>query len=218
MRLLHVSCSPRGSLAESYRLSLQIIDHLRERQPGAIVVSRVLDGNTMPPIDENYAVALGSADLSAEDISDEGSLARSEELIRELESADCIVISTPMHNFTVPAPLKAWIDHIVRVRRTFHVTPAGKVGTLADRPVFIAVSSGGQYSGKNARQPDFLTPYLTTIFGTIGLHDVTFFAVEGTAFGPDAVMAARAAADQQIAAYFSAFSFDARPSQQRQAS
>ena len=48
---------------------------------------------------------------------------------------------------------------------------------LRDRPVFVAVSSGGRYSGERARQPDFLTPYLKAILGTIGLHDLTFFSV-----------------------------------------
>ena len=104
-------------------------------------------------------------------------MSRSEELIQELESSDFVVIGTPMHNFTVPSALKAWIDHIVRVRRTFNVTTEGKVGTLRDRPVFVAVSSGGRFSGERARQPDFLTPYLKAILGTIGLHDLTFFSV-----------------------------------------
>ena len=44
-----------------------------------------------------------------------------------------------MHNFTVPSTLKAWIDHVVRARRTFNVTKEGKVGRLRDRPVFVAV-------------------------------------------------------------------------------
>ena len=107
-------------------------------------------------------------------------MAQSEELIQELESSDIVVIGTPMHNFTVPSSLKAWIDHIVRVRRTFNVSPEGKVGTLRDRPVFVAISSGGRFSGERARQPDFLTPYLKAILGTIGLHDLTFFSVQGT--------------------------------------
>jgi FMN-dependent NADH-azoreductase len=42
-----------------------------------------------------------------------------------------------------------------------------------------------------ARQPDFLTPYLKAILGTIGLHDLTFFSMEGSALGPDAVAEAR---------------------------
>lgn len=132
-------------------------------------------------------------------------MAHSEELVQELESSDFVVIGTPMHNLTVPSALKAWIDHVVRARRTFNITPAGKVGTLRDRPVFVAISSGGRFSGERARQPDFLTPYLTTILGTIGLHDLAFFSVQGTGSGPDAVAEARAQSDQALHAYFSSF-------------
>jgi FMN-dependent NADH-azoreductase len=81
----------------------------------------------------------------------------SEELIRELESSDFVVISTPMHNLTVPSTLKAWLDHVIRARRTFNIGREGKVGTLRDRPVFVAIASGGRFSGERARQPDFLT-------------------------------------------------------------
>jgi len=49
-------------------------------------------------------------------------LVRSEILIGELETSD-LVISTPMHNFTVPALLRAWIDQVVRFGRTFRSTP-----------------------------------------------------------------------------------------------
>ena len=130
-------------------------------------------------------------------------MSRSEELIQELENSDVVVIGTPMHNLTVPSALKAWIDHVVRARRTFNVTAEGKVGALRDRPVFVAVASGGRFSGERARQPDFLTPYLKTILGTIGLQDLHFFSVQGTGLGPDAVAEARAQADEALYAYFS---------------
>jgi FMN-dependent NADH-azoreductase len=93
----------------------------------------------------------------------------------------------------------------VRIHRTFHATAAGKVGTLRDRPVFVAVASGGRYSGEHARQPDFLTPYLKAILATIGLRDPTFFSVEGTAIGADALAAARAKAEQALQSHFSSF-------------
>src|ERR1700722_1529526 len=108
-----------------------------------------------------------------------------------------------MHNFTVPSTLKAWIDHVVRVRRTFNPTAEGYVGTLRDRPVYVAVSSGARYSGDRARQPDFLTPYLKAILGAIGLHDLTFFSIEGSALGPDALAEARTNTDQALQEYFS---------------
>ena len=132
-------------------------------------------------------------------------MSRSEELIQELERSDYVVIGTPMHNFTVPSALKAWIDHVVRVRRTFNSTKEGYVGRLRDRPVFVAVSSGGRYSGERARQPDFLTPYLRAILGIIGLHDLTVFAIEGSALGPDALVEARIRADQAIEDHFRSF-------------
>jgi FMN-dependent NADH-azoreductase len=87
-----------------------------------------------------------------------------------------------MNNFTVPSVLKAWIDQILRVGRTIMPTPAGKVGMLRDRPVFIGIASGGVFTGENANQPDFLTPYLTAALGCIGLATLQFLPVQATAF------------------------------------
>jgi FMN-dependent NADH-azoreductase len=106
----------------------------------------------------------------------------SEALIREVEAADVIVIGTPMHNLTVPSVLKAWIDRILRAGRTFMSTPAGKMGMLRDRPVFIGIASGGVFSGRRASQPDFLTPYLSAVLGSIGLKTLQFLPVQATAF------------------------------------
>lgn len=98
-----------------------------------------------------------------------------------------MVIGPPMNNFTVPSTLKAWIDHIVRIRRTFRSTLKGKIGTLRDRPV-VVVSAQGSYCGDiPPAQPDFLTPYLRAIFTTIGIRQVEFLQLEGLAWGPDAV-------------------------------
>ncbi|MNU05422.1 azoreductase [compost metagenome] len=65
----------------------------------------------------------------------------------------------------------------------------------------MAISSGGEFSGAAARQPDFLTPYLKHVLGTIGLRDVTFFSVQGTARGAETLEAARAQAEAEIAAH-----------------
>lgn len=197
--ILHVSCSPRGQAAESYRLAREVIDRLRRAHPDAIVVDRVIGGGELPPIDGDYALS----QQSAEDVSSAGTMAQSEVLVRELESADFVIIGTPMHNLTVPATLKVWIDHVVRARRTFNTTSAGKIGTLLDRPVFIAIASGGRFSGALARQPDFLTPYLRVILDMIGLRDLIFFSVQGTGAGSAAVAEARVMADEAMEMHFS---------------
>ncbi|HWK71146.1 MAG TPA: NAD(P)H-dependent oxidoreductase [Burkholderiaceae bacterium] len=205
MKILHVSCSPRGQSSESYRLSAQIISFLRKQQPTALVIDRYVGGGALAHMDEDHAFALGASQPSPTELCLAGSIAQSEELIKELESADFVVIGTPMHNFTVSSGLKIWIDHVVRIRRTFNASARGKAGMLRDRPVFIAVSAGGIYSEPSARQPDFLTSYLKAILGMIGLHELHFFSVEGTAFGPQALANARAKAGQALENYFSSF-------------
>ena len=204
VKILHVSCSPRGQASESYRLSQNIIGLLLKSDPAAILIDRVIGGGSIPQVDDDFAVS----QQSLADVSQQGSASLSEELIRELQISDVVVISMPMHNFTVPSTLKAWIDHVSRVRWTFDVSPQGKIGLLRDRPVFVAVSSGGRFSGERTRQPDFLTPYLKAILGMIGLHDLSFFSVEGTALGPDAVAEARARADRALQEHFSSFALD----------
>ncbi|WFU45035.1 NAD(P)H-dependent oxidoreductase [Bradyrhizobium sp. CB82] len=102
--------------------------------------------------------------------------------MREVEAADVIVIGTPMHNFTIPSVLKAWIDQVLRVGRTMESTPAGKVGMLPDRPVFIGVASGGVFTRERANQPDFLTPYLALALNSIGLKTLQFLPLQATAF------------------------------------
>jgi FMN-dependent NADH-azoreductase len=128
----------------------------------------------------DYATALSSpATLAAPP---RGALDGSEALIQEVEAADVIVIGTPMYNLTVPSVLKAWIDQILRAGRTFKSTPAGKVGMIQDRPVFVGIASGGVFTGERANQPDFLTPYLSVVLGSIGLKTLQFLPVQATAF------------------------------------
>lgn len=47
-------------------------------------------------------------------------------------------------------------------------------------------------AGKRANQPDFLTPYLSAVLGSIGLKSLQFFPVQATAFlAGEAAVAAR---------------------------
>jgi FMN-dependent NADH-azoreductase len=134
----------------------------------------------VPHVAPDYATTLSSPVTLASPL--QGALDFSEMLIQEVEAADAIVIGTPMYNLTVPSVLKAWIDGILRAGRTFKSTPAGKLGMLRDRPVFVAIASGGVFTGERANQPDFLTPYLSVVLGSIGLKTLHFLPVQATAF------------------------------------
>lgn len=179
MNILHIDCSPRPD-SHSRQLSAAIVKKLLEVAPAAIISRRDFGLAPLPHAAPDYATALSSAATLA--AAPTGALDLSEALIREVEVADVIVIGTPMHNLTIPSVLKAWIDQILRVGRTFRSTPAGKVGMLHDRPVFVGIASGGVFTGGKANQPDFLTPYLSAVLGCIGLKTLQFFPVQATAF------------------------------------
>jgi FMN-dependent NADH-azoreductase len=203
MKILHVIASPNGSSSESYRLSQTVINHLMDlhRDAGFIITERGVNG--LGHVDADYAQAVGKRrDLSVERPF-AGALLQSEQLIGELESSDYLVIATPMHNLMVPSALKAWLDHVVQADRTFRISASGKIGLLRDRPVFVAISSGATFSTADARQPDFLRPWLKAVLASVGLHDVRFFSVEGTASAPEVLSATRARTEQEIAAWFS---------------
>jgi FMN-dependent NADH-azoreductase len=180
MQVLQILASPRPQ-AWSRRLAGDIVGRIAALHPDALVTTRDLGAEPPPHPDRDLYDAILSPTMD-----DDPRFALSERYISELEAADSVVIGTPVNNFSLPSNLKAWVDHIVRIRRTFRSTPEGKIGLLRDRPVIVASAHGG-YVTAPPIQPDFLTPYIETIFETIGITSVAFVRLEGMSRGPEAV-------------------------------
>lgn len=184
--LLHLNVSPRGETSTSRRAGQLVREQLAAHHGELTVIERDLAANPLPPIDAAFTHANMMVAAKRHD-ADPAALALSETLIAELQAADIVLITTPMHNFTVPATLKTWIDLVVRPERTFAGTPQGKLGLLRDRPVLAVVSCGGRFSDDAASQRDFFTPYLTYVLDTIGLKRVEVVRMESMARGSDHV-------------------------------
>ena len=191
---LLINASPHGHFSHASRLAREWLATLRQRYPDLAWVGRDLSEQPLPPLGSDYGAALAAPTPFESPTFDV-----SEALIRELESSDMLVIATPMHNFTIPAALKLWIDYVLRIHRTFSAGPEGKTGLLADRPVYVLVGSGGFHQGERARQPDFLTDYLRYALNTLGLFDIHFVYLQGLVFGEEAVAAALTIARGQLA-------------------
>lgn len=120
VNILYIDCSPRME-SHSRGLSSAIVERLLTIAPGATIIRRGLGAAPLPHATSEYATTLSSPATLAAPL--EGSLDLSEELIREVEAADAILIGAPMHNLTVPSVLNTWIDQILRAGRTFKSTP-----------------------------------------------------------------------------------------------
>jgi FMN-dependent NADH-azoreductase len=103
-----------------------------------------------------------------------------------------------MYNFAIPAPLKAWIDQVVRVGKTVLFGATGPQGILNGKKVYVVTSRGGAYRlGTPTERFDYQEPYLRHILAFIGLTDVTFIHAENQKPGEQAEIA-KAAAIAQI--------------------
>tara|TARA_R110001599_G_scaffold64023_5_gene179787 strand:- start:98027 stop:98644 length:618 start_codon:yes stop_codon:yes gene_type:complete len=190
-RILLLNSSPHSDASHGYQLAMETI--AASGIAHAHITERDLVTSPIPPIGRDYALA-----VTSRMVHEAKEFEWSERLIVELEQHDVLFIVTPMHNFTVPAALKLWIDQVIRINRSFRSTPEGKIGLMQDRPTFVLVSSGGFHVGEHAKQADFLSPYLRYALGSIGINDVHFFPLQGLVFGPDAVALAVNEARQQL--------------------
>ena len=126
--------------------------------------------------------------------------ALSDALIAELKSADELLITAPMYNFTVPSALKAWIDQIVRINHTFAYDGQSFKGLLtARRATVISTHGAAGYLGGAFAAADFCTPYLKFLLAFLGIATVEHIGVEGTTGDPVALSKQVAEAGASVA-------------------
>ncbi len=177
--LLHIDASPRGERSVSRQLTHDFAGAWKQAHPHGKIVYRDLGHNPVPFVTETFiAAAYTPPDALSPELG--AALAISNELIAELETATEYVLGVPMHNFSVPAAFKAYIDQIVRVGRTFAVDESGYKGSLHGKKATVITSSGGAYRNGTPFAPyNYQEPWLRTILGFIGVTDVEVVVADG---------------------------------------
>ena len=196
-RILWVSSNLHGVPSHSQSIAQRVVDELKSRIPDAEVVVRDVANQPLPHA--GAAFVTGRRLPSGEHNADQAeAIAASDVLVAELQAADVVVVSAPMHNFGVPSALKAWIDQIVRPGVTFTYSATGPVGLLRGKKVTFVLASGGIYSEGPMRAFDFQEPYLRAVFSFIGMDDIRVVRIEGVALGDVALARAVAKAHAQV--------------------
>ncbi len=180
--LLRIDSSPQASDSSfSRQLTEEFVQQWKLTHPDGRVMTRDLTATALQPVTAEWIRAANSPESSLT-AHQRDVLAASDELIAELQAADEYVLGVPMHNFSIPAVLKLWIDQIVRIGRTFTYDNGAPVGLLRSKKATILVASGGTYEpGTPKAAMNFVEPYLRLIFGFIGVTDTTFANAGGTA-------------------------------------
>lgn len=182
--MLRIDASVRRAHSHSRAAADELQRLWQGRHPAGRVIVRDLAESPVPHVTEAAVAAYFTPDAERTPET-RALLALSDKLVDELLSADQLLISTPMYNFSTPSGLKAYIDHIVRVNRTFAYGVDGvPQGLVKGKSAYVVTASGSVFS-EGAMQPlDHLVPYLKTVLGFIGVSDCKFFRIEATASDP----------------------------------
>ncbi len=183
MNILHIDSSPRGERSHSRALTHAFVDQLKQTHPDATVAYRDLGHAPVPHVDEAWIAAAYTAPDQRSDINKQA-IAFSDELVNELLAADIIVLGAPMYNFSIPSTLKAYIDNVVRVGRTFTKDYQG-LATGKKMFILCARGGGGYEPGQPMHHANFQDPYFKVIFGMIGITDISYIYDEKTLSGED---------------------------------
>lgn len=199
MKLLQIDSSVLGTHSVSRQLTTEIVAEWRRAHPDTTVEHLDLAVDTPNHFDAN---ALGIKVAVAEPTdAQKRENAVSEKLVSQFLAADVIVVGAPLYNFSVPSQLKAWIDRIAQVGRTFKYTEKGPVGLAGGKTVIVASTRGGLYSTSEGGQAmEHQESYLKVVFGFFGITDVRIVRAEGLAMGDAAKAAAIEAARADIRA------------------
>ena len=175
--LLRIDASSRGDYSVSKALGNQFVLEWQAKNSDGRVILHDVTQEKLPFVDLPW---LGGAFTPAEQHSDlqKTAIKVSDDLVAELFEADEILITTPMYNFSIPAALKAWVDHVVRLGKTFDSSFQGLVN---GKKATIILASGSVYTqGAQLESYNLASAYLKLILGFIGITDVKVVLAGGT--------------------------------------
>jgi FMN-dependent NADH-azoreductase len=150
--VLQINSSARIERSHTRGLTDLFVQEWKGLRPQDHVISRDIGVEPPPPVNEAWIAAAFASPPDRTDAMRQV-LRLSELMVDELLQADLIVLGAPMYNFGMPAQLKAYVDQIVRIGRTFSFDPG------------------------NEKQP-----YIRTAFGFVGIQVIRVIGVNSDEF------------------------------------
>jgi len=147
MNILHIDSCALGDNSTSRQITAAAIAALTSANDQATVLYRDLaasplshaSGPLLQVISQRWDDDIPMhAELRAEAL-------QSASLLQEFQSADVVVLGAPMHNFSIPSTLKAWMDRLLEV----HTSAANERDA---RPHLLLVTSGCDVLGLDSRE------------------------------------------------------------------
>lgn len=184
-KLLYIESSPRKKRSHSIAVAQEFLAAYQTARPGDEIETLDLWKEKLPAFDgamleAKYAV------LGGEKQTDEqaGAWAHVTALAEQFKSADKVLISAPMWNFSIPYRLKHYIDIITQPGLTWSYTPEeGYSGLCKGRTAALICASGDSYAqGTGFEAFDMQKPYLQSWLTFLGISVADIIEIDSTLF------------------------------------
>ena len=188
--ILHIDSSARITRSISRALAKEFMAQWSAKYPGDQFIYRDIGSEPPKFVSEDWIAAVFKPEDKRTN-EQKSLLALSDKLIEELTKADIILISTPMYNYGMPASLKAWVDQVVRINKTFtfdlnrgdfplEPTMSGKV--------LVLLTSSGEFGfdiGGVREKMNHLGPHFHAIKKYLGVDKQYEIRIEYQEFGDE---------------------------------
>ncbi|WAH38567.1 FMN-dependent NADH-azoreductase [Alicyclobacillus dauci] len=165
------------------------IEEYREHNPNDEVIYLDLYKQDIPYIDADVFSGWGKlrSGTSFEELTEneKAKVGRLAALADQFVAADKYVFVTPMWNFSFPPIMKAYIDSLCVVGKTFKYTEQGSVGLLTNKKALHIQARGGIYSEGPAADMEMGHRYLSKIMQFFGVPSFEGLFIEGHNQFPD---------------------------------
>lgn len=182
-KLLRIDASARVEGSLSRGLSQAFVDHWKEADPAYKIMNRDVGLAPPPAMNEDWMAAAFTPEAER-NRAQKDELHLSDRLIEELEWAEVIVMATPMYNYGMPSALKAWLDHVVRINKTFTFDLAR--GDKPLRPILsgktlVLLTACGEFGfgpGGINEDMNHLDTHIRAVSGYLGVEDIHHIGIE----------------------------------------
>lgn len=203
--ILSIDASARTTRSITRDLSQRFLSEWRAGEPDVRVIRRDV-GQSPPGFVSEAWIAACFTDPAERTPAQDETLRESDELIAEIEAADILLIATPMYNYGLPAVLKAWVDQVIRVGRTFSFDLARgdyPLEPILSGKTLACLTSKGEFGfapGGIREGGNHLDPHIKTFQHYLGVTEAHYVAVEFQEFGDARHDASRRQAELDVTA------------------
>ena len=200
--ILHIDVSAQTiERSISRKLSAKFLETWLAARPDDTVIRRDIGENPPGFVSAKWIEAcFTSEEKRAPDLVD--ILKESDELIAELTAADLVLLGTPMYNYGMPTALKAWVDRVIRIGKTFSFDLARgdyPLEPILSGKTLVALTSKGEFGfapGGIREHMNFLDGHIEAVAHYLGLADRHFVHSEFQEFADERHERSRHEAEQ----------------------